>query len=131
MMNIKEFAQLLNKRMFRFTILSPEEKKIAKENGFVIVYGCSDDLMEFEGAFDDEADCVEGGKVFIDKEGVCNNGEETPNMIEGIYCEEKDEDGEIIPWTFQTTIPHETFLIYEDTNEIYSKAIVFHIKDIQ
>jgi len=40
--------------------------------GLVIVYGASDDLMEFDGAFRDEVDCYEGGEALVDAQGVLN-----------------------------------------------------------
>lgn len=48
-MTLKEFANTLNGRDYGRSMFSKEEIKIAKENGFVIVTGASDDLMEFQG----------------------------------------------------------------------------------
>ena len=57
--------------------LTKEQRQLAKENGLVVVYGASDDLMEFDGAIYDEMDCYGGGTAFLHREGfikstVCN-----------------------------------------------------------
>ena len=104
-------------------------EQIAKDNGFVIVYGASDDLMEFEGAITDEAGCFDGGKVYFDKNGVSEG--KTANSIEALWCEDtiRDNDGSLITWTYITDIPHETFMIF-DCGESYCRAIVFSVNDI-
>lgn len=56
-MDIKEFAQKLNGIHYGYPQFSDEEIAMAKVNGFVIVSGASDDLMEFEGAIRDEGSC--------------------------------------------------------------------------
>jgi len=49
-MTKKEFAEKLNGRQYAaYPQFLPSEIQTAKENGFVIVYGASDDLMEFAG----------------------------------------------------------------------------------
>lgn len=47
-MMLKEFAQKLNGREYGWPQFTKEELAIAKENGFIIVHGASDDLMEIE-----------------------------------------------------------------------------------
>ena len=70
-MTLKEFAENLNGTEYNgYPIFSKEDIGIAKENGFVIVTGASDDLMEFEGAVEDEAGCFDGGKVYISKKDM-------------------------------------------------------------
>ena len=70
-MTLKEFAERLNGAEYNgYPVFSKEDIGIAKENGFVIVTGTSDDLMEFEGAIEDEAGCFNGGKVYFSKNGV-------------------------------------------------------------
>lgn len=132
-MNIKDFCKMLDGREYaRYPQFLPSEIEIAKENGWVIVYGASDDLMEFDGAIIDEADCFDGGKVYFDKDGVSQDGEQKPNMIEALWCDDeiRDSDGSIITWTYKTDIPHETFMIFDD-EEKYCMAIVFDIKDLK
>ena len=95
----------------------------AKENDLVIVFGASDDLMEFRGAIDDEADCYNGGYVMFNKNGTGNDAM-SGNCILANWC-----DGDIA-WTYETEIPHETFNIMDD-GEIYCLGIVFCIDDLK
>jgi len=66
--NDKEFAEMLNGREIGEEI-TLEETKIAKENNLVVVFGASDDLMEFKGAINEEIDCYEGTTIYLDKQG--------------------------------------------------------------
>ena len=59
MEKLKELARQLDKSEYGFD-LTDEQKEYCKENGIVVVFGCSDDLMEFRGAIYDEFDCWEG-----------------------------------------------------------------------
>lgn len=129
---VKEYADMLNGRKYSYPQFTKEEIKIAKDNGFVIVCGASDDLMEFYGAMDDEGSCYDGGKVWFDEESVLDGPSTTGDRcIEAFWCREseKDEKGNVITWTYETDIPHETFMIY-DEEEPYCKAIVFSIEEI-
>lgn len=128
-MTLKEFSERLNGTEYNgYPIFSKEDIKIAKENGFVIVTGVSDDLMELEGAIEDEAGCFDGGKVYISKRGVEEN--KTKNMIEALWCQTKDENGVVIPWAYETKIPHETFLVM-DAGEVYCRGIMFDVNDVK
>lgn len=124
-MDIKEFAQVLDSRQYGYPQFTKEELEIAKENGFVIVCGASDDLMEFYGAITDEGDCFDGGTVWFNRERVTDGPITTAERcIEALWCKEDD-----ITWTYKTDIPHETFMIYED-DEKYCRGIVFDIKNV-
>lgn len=134
-MNAKELAQLLNGRECRNEITSDEEK-LAKENNLVVVFGESDDLMEFRGAIDDEVDCYDGGTAYLTKKGVIQN------ECDDKYCpyfEELQEQAEQIHaiwdngdylWSYKTDIPHETFEIFED-GEKECQGIVFSMNDLK
>jgi hypothetical protein len=136
-MTIKEFTEKLNGRSTNdmgYYLLSNIEKIIARECGFVVAYGASDDLMELEGAIEDEAGCYGGGIINIDKTGVINSesdDEDSKHTIEALWCgaDAKDENGSPITWTYKTDIPHETFMLYED-EEAYCRGIVFSINDL-
>ena len=131
-MNIKEYAEMLTNREYDYPQFTKEEIQIAKDNGFVIVYGASDDLMEFEGAIYDEAGCFDGGEVWFNRNGVVNAPATTGDRcIEALWCDAnaKDENGNTITWTYKIDIPHETFMIYED-GESYCRGIIFCINDI-
>ena len=135
LMDISLFAQSLNGREYSCGMFTQEEIQTAFERGWVIVTGASDDLMEFEGAFSDEGGCFDGGKVYFSPKAVYNGEDdrsEFPNCIEAFWCnkEELDENGRVIPWTYKTTIPHETFMVYE-YGEPYCRGIVFSIEDLK
>lgn len=106
-MTIFDFAKGLDGREYRNEI-TPLEEQRAKELGFVIVFGYSDDNTEFRGAYREEIECYDGGRVYEDGD----------KYIDAVWCE-----GEYC-WTYNTNIPHATFDIYED-NEKYCKGIVF------
>lgn len=123
--DIKEFAQMLDNRQYGYPQFTKAELQIAKDNGFVIVCGAFDDLMEFHGAIYNYASCYEGGKAYFDKTGMVLDEEfENSICIEALRFKEDD-----IKWTYKTNIPHETFMIYED-DEKYCRGIVFRIEDI-
>lgn len=131
-MTVKEYAEMLNDREYGYPQFTKDEIKIAKENGFIIVYGASDDLMEFDGSLYEEAGCYDGGKVYFYKTGAGNEDFPGSNCIEAVWCDKErtDSEGNVIAWTYKTDIPHETFMIY-DGGEPYCEAIVFNIDDIR
>lgn len=110
----------------------------AKAGGLVIVYGLSDDLMEFDGVFRDEIGCYDGGEAFIDKDGVLQRDsaetdeeiaafverKKKARKIEALWCAEAGYS-----WTYKTDIPHATFEIVEGS-ETYCRGIVFSIDDL-
>ena len=91
----------------------------AKENGIVIVFGASDDLMEFSGALDVELSCYDGITVYFDKEGkmLYDSVDPTLKYITAVW-------GGEFPCTYDTNIPRETFDIIED-GEVYCRGMVF------
>ena len=112
-MTILEFADGLNGRDYGNEI-TPFEEQRAKELGYVIVFGYSDDCAEFRGAIYDEIDCFDGGRVF----------EENGKYIDAVWC----EGG--YTWSYNTNIPHETFDLYED-GEKWCKGIIFKKSDTE
>lgn len=124
-MTLKEFAERLNGTEYNgYPIFSKEDIGIAKENGFVIVTGASDDLMEFDGAIYSEGDCFDGGKVYFSKNGVEEN--KTQNVINALWCEAEDENGVVIPWAYETKIPHETLMSSQGESGYMQKAKPHH-----
>lgn len=106
-MTIHDFAEMLNGRRYGDEML-PSEIAQARELGFTVVFGYSDDCVEFRGDYTDEIDCFNGGRVYEDGD----------KYIDAVWC-----DGEY-SWTYKTNIPHATFDIYED-GEKYCRGIVF------
>lgn len=131
-MDIKEFAKSISGKEYGYPMFTREEIGIAQKNGFVIVYGASDDLIEFEGAICDEGCCFDGGNVYFNENGIIEDNFVTSfdKCIKAIWCGGKDDGGNEITWTYETEIPHETFMIYED-GEPYCRGIVFCIDDLK
>ena len=111
-MTLKEFAKMLDGREYLHEI-TKEEEVLAKELGFVVVFGYSDDNAELRGAIDDEIGCYDGGVLEHDA---------LPAAIYADWCPE-DID---CSWAYGTSIPHENFNIYED-GELYCVGIVCDI----
>ena len=138
-MDAKELAAKLNGREYWHEI-TDEEVRQAKEAGLVVVFGASDDLIEFRGAIRSEGDCYDGREVLIDAKGVlpswdsASESEESAQeyferkpkarMIKALFAKEGS-----YTWTYCTVIPHEKFEIVED-GEPYCRGIVFNIGDI-
>lgn len=135
-MNTKELAAALNGMEYPPRILK-ELTDDAKKNGLVIVYGLSDDLMEFVGAIDNELGAPR--EALVDANGLlphrdCIDDDDVlkdyfarelhAKVVESLWCKEGDYS-----WTFKTTIPHETFEIVEDGRP-YCRGIVFALKDV-
>jgi hypothetical protein len=133
-MTSKELAALLDGNEYREEI-SSELKEQAKKNNLVVVYGASDDLMEFDGAIYDEVGCYDGGVAYLTNDGLleqeCDEAcpyylkvKKESKTIEAVWCETNEYS-----WTYKTNIPHETFDVYED-GEKYCRGIVFSMEDL-
>lgn len=132
-MTKEELANTLDGRIYGNEIDQATERAAAAA-GLVVVFGASDDLIEFRGAINDE----EGGpgKVMLTPKGVlrsrCAEAEECPYFrelekeaptIEALWGAE-GKDGPT--WSYRTTIPHATFNIH-DEDEFYCRGIVFEL----
>ena len=141
-MTAQELAALLTGREYLEEI-GEEEEAMAKAEGLVVVFGASDDLMEFRGAIHDEIGAYEGTTARVTATGLLEDWETFLNShepesafeayfekkrsgfkeIEACWCA---EDG--YSWTFKSEIPHATFEIVED-GEPYCRGIVFRLED--
>ena len=137
-MTAKEFAARIGGRKYGKE-LTEEERQLAKDNGLVVVYGASDDLMEIWGAVDEEADCFDGGTFHINRNGLIRWHDDG----DGDFCEncpyfkaELATAAEITAvwhdsgnpcWTYKTDIPHEEFAVYtdEEPDRLFCVGIVF------
>lgn len=112
--------------------ISKETKAAAKKAGLLIVYGLSDDLVEFDGAFTDEIGAYNGTISYVDKRGVLGrddiadfvNREPNARKIEAIWA-----PGNSYSWMFKTDIPHATFEIVEGGGP-YCRGIVIDLADL-
>ena len=133
-MNSQELAATLNNRQYRHE-MTAQARSLAKECGLVVVYGASDDLMEFSGAVEDEIGCFNGGKAYFTRDGLlvndCDN-DRCPHFAKlkaAATPIEAKWDTEGYAWVYETTIPHSTFDIWEDGGK-YCRGIVFSLADV-
>jgi len=140
-MNKEKLANLLDGSEYPFR-LNRKIRDLAKEDGLLVIYGMSDDLMELEGAISDECGCFNGGSFMLDDQGILlpwdgdDYGDEydaeqyfkrkpKAKMLEALWCEEEEYS-----WTYKTDIPHACFDIVED-GEKYCRGIVIDLKDLK
>lgn len=136
-MSPHEFAALLNGKEYPFYPSNDGSAAQAKAAGLVVVYGASDDLMEFAGAIDDELGAYDGTTAYLTSAGLLQNecqSTECPHFekmkeraatIEALWCAEEGYS-----WTYKTEIPHATFDITEDGGP-YCRGIVFALADVK
>ncbi|NID15012.1 hypothetical protein [Luteibacter yeojuensis] len=121
--------------------LSAGMRDRAKAAGVVIVYGASDDLMEFDGAYRGELDAYEGTTAYVDKEGVLDRAalEDDDDQAIAAYVTRKRaareiealwDPGDGYSWTYKTDIPHATFEVIDTDGEKYCRGIVFNLADL-
>ncbi len=129
---LKEIAKIIDGRQHGKETTS-EIEQIAKENNIVIVFGCSDDLMEFRGAINDEVGCYDGGEAYITEIGIfggeCDckyqqSARAECKKIEAEWCKTEE-----YAWTYKTDIPHECFVTIEE-DAPYCRGIVFSLNDV-
>jgi len=113
---------------------SDELFKEMRKNGFVAVFGHSDDCVEFRGAIDDE--------TYIDHPAYLTSRGLLENECASDSCphfkRQKKNATKIIPlwcegeycWSFETKIPHEKFYIKYD-GEPWCEGIVFALSDVE
>lgn len=135
----KKLAAQLNGSQYPLRV-SNELTEQAKAAGLVIVYGASDDLMEFQGAIGGELTAMGGRIVLVDADGLLpDNADDIEadedraryyyrkgkaKTIDALWCKEPDYS-----WTYHTAIPHETFEVVED-GQPYCRGIVFALADL-
>ena len=121
-----------------------EAEAFAKEHNLVFAFGCSDDsddVVEFYGAFRDEAYCYQGGDIPFTKKGVVSDDGELEEAIK--FLEANGYDVSSIHsqtntvtavmdkfWRLDTAIPHETFNLFED-GELVSVGVAFSMEDVK
>lgn len=129
-MNKEQLAGQLDGRQYGSEV-SQDMELAAKMSGLVIVFGASDDLMEFRGAIHDEF----SGIAFLTGEGV---------LTETCDCECKYFKAVLentvtvkaiwgkgeYSFQYETKIPHATFEIF-DGEEKYCRGIVFSMDDLK
>lgn len=133
-MTPQEAADQIDGREYGSEITN-ELRQAMKNAGLVAVYGASDDLMEFDGAFRDEIGCYEGGTAYLTSAGLLQNdcdNDDCPHFaklkkVAATVIAKWDDGG--FSWRYKTDIPHETFIIMEGADE-YCEGIVFALADV-
>jgi len=143
-MTVKQWAEKLNGREYCNEVSTTEHLQMVNE-GVIAAYGASDDLLDFNGALNDEIGAFEGTTVLIfrdgkwvrifDEEENKETGEFNRKQVEkmlkvkAIWCPKGEDDEVYTSWEIDTTIPHEHFDIMED-GELFCRGIVFHASDV-
>ena len=145
-MTKEQFAEMLNGREYREEI-TLKECKAAEENGLVVIFGASDDLVEFRGVIYDEIGAWDGCEFAIATPGTeikCTEEDkyyrakklEVVEFESGKQIDENKFEALWSPdeldcsWLIKTTVTHASFDILED-GELYCRGVVIDIKDLQ
>lgn len=138
-MTVKEFAEMLDGVQYGHE-MSDGMKNKAKEEGLVVIYGASDDLIELNGAIDDEGDVYEGGVVYFNENGILHcpncdsewrncpyyeNEKKRAKVVKAVWCGK----GAKAAWTYEIGVPHACFNVYEG-DDLYCQGIVFRLGDM-
>lgn len=136
-MNQIELANLLDGNIMGQEI-SKELEAVAKEQGLVVVFGASDDLVEFRGAISDEGS--EGNPIQLSRSGLFDWETEcdcqcqymkaySANLptVTGFYG---SKDHPQTYWHIATKLPHSVFNITEEGEEGASIGIVFDFNEL-
>lgn len=112
-MTAKELAGMLSGREYGMEITRDEAQQAADAD-LVVVYGHSDDNVEFCGAIDDEVGAYDGTTVYLTKDGLISQ-EIVEDCGECPYFAKAREKAKTIKavwhdkggpcWTFETDIP--------------------------
>lgn len=134
-MDIMEIKAALDGRQYR-SETTKEIRAAAKAAGVVIIYGASDDLMEIEGAVDDEVGVGNQTEVPFTPSGLLENdcdSDDCPHYARAKAAAAKVvsifDPGDGLTFKYETAIPHETFRIMED-DEPYCDGILFKLSDV-
>jgi len=118
----------------------------AKESNLLIVYGYSDDICEFGGAFREECYPNRSGKMAITRSGKAFDEDAVQEALETLenalgvtvpmpelldvtahWCKTA-LDGREPSWHYTTSLPHATFDVMED-GELYCIGIVIDLSE--
>jgi hypothetical protein len=148
-MTVKEWAERINGFEYPADQLDDLNQEM-KNDGIIIAYGTSDDLLKFWGVIYDEVGPCEGiearissrgkGTAFIfDEEENRDSAEFNRKEISAmqkikampIIQIPADDDGEVLAlWLIETEIPHENFNVMKD-GKLFCQGIVFHVDDVK
>ena len=118
--------------------MAKEEEMQAKTAGLIVIFGASDDLMEFRGFANDERGAptialIDAKGLLPFREDIEHDDEalkdyfaRAPKVraVDALWAKEEGYS-----WTFRTSIPHATFEIVEG-GEPYCRGIVIDVADL-
>lgn len=120
--------------------ITQQEEADAKAAGLVVIFGASDDLMEFRGAISDETYPGEEGTAKLHRGGLLADHadcecefcgyEALAKKCAGVQAQWCKEPG--YSWTYKTELPHASFEVVEDdgTGEKYCRGIVVALENL-
>lgn len=120
--NLKMIASLFDGKEYLEEISGVSVEDL-KKNGYVVIYGYSDDNIILNGAINDSYGAYLGRRFSFSKEGL-SNYDSTQGFLDAIWS----KDG--YSWLIKTDYPHETFTIMEG-GENFCRGIVVHIDDLK
>ena len=130
-----ELAQKLNGREYG-TELEYSERKAAMEAGLVVIFGASDDLVEVQGALDEEVGAYGGTSLRLSRQQVTWVGEHSCDCdhcgfqaLQAQMAEVRAIWGGTPAWKIETDVPHAEFTIMED-GEPFCQGVVIDLKDL-
>lgn len=140
----ESLAALLNGREYTEEI-TREEEQAAKISGLLVIFGASDDLMEFRGSIHDEIGAPNREPILFDAKGIIppweqinHNDEDEARAyftrkqnagvmnVQAIWCDNPDAPA----WTYKTDLPHSTFEIKEG-DEVFCRGIVIDMTELK
>lgn len=133
----KKIADALNALNLQYGNEIPKAiRDEAADNGIVIAYGDSDDLLELRGAVHDELGAWKGTTAHFYQGGIITNKCDNENCPYHIDAMREGVPVQLIwgspggpTWSFKTDIPHETFIISEDGHP-FCVGIVFALHNV-
>jgi hypothetical protein len=135
-MSKDELAGKLNGREYRQEI-TKQECDQAKASGLVVVFGYSDDNIEFRGAIDEEAGCSHGAEILLSRSGLLPYHDRCECPFCGYEAAVKkarkietlfSRDG--YTWIYRTDLPHAAFDIMDEGRK-FCRGIVFEASELQ
>jgi hypothetical protein len=113
-MTLQTFADKLGHRQWGYE-LPMQLGHCAKENDFLLIYGCSSNRIVAEGAFSQSIDIIDDCYLDFDQ-GVLHQ------VSQGRIRVEHDDI-----WKITTNLPHATFKTYDGDN-LYCEGIIIQLR---
>lgn len=134
-MDKHQLADKLNNRQ-RTEEMTREEEKQAEQDALVVIYGYSDDGIEFRGAWNDSLGAFNNHTFMVNSNGPLKNkcdDDDCPyfqkELKEAVWWVKVEHDKNGYPWFITSNIPSATFEIRDD-EYAFCRGIVIDTKEI-